>query len=91
MQGAPSRGGDFLVPWMRIAEPARHAVLARASTDPQADCERESIRLSLANLRTFPWITERVDAGQLTLTGAIFDIRSGVLAKMQADGTFVPV
>ena len=88
LQGAPSPGGDFLVPWMRIAEPARVRVLQRHSADPQSDCERESIKLSLDNLRSFPWIAERVAAGQLQLTGAIFDIRSGVLARLKPDGSF---
>src|SRR5271170_7202243 len=46
---------DFLVPWMRIAEPARRRVLERAPEDPQTECERESVRLSLENLQTFPW------------------------------------
>lgn len=91
LEGAPAPGGDFLVPWMRIAEPARHRVLARDATDPQAECERESIRLSLDNLRTFPWIAERVEAGTLRLSGAIFDIRSGVLAMLQPGGEFAAV
>ena len=91
MEGAPARGGDFLVPWMRIAEPAKHRVLERSSADPLGDCERESIRYSLDNLLTFPWIAERVSDGRLALTGAIFDIRSGMLAKLQSDGEFKPV
>jgi carbonic anhydrase len=90
LRGAPSGAGDFLTPWMRIAEPAKRRVLARGGADPQADCEQESVRLSLENLLTFPWIAERVAGGQLTLTGSIFDIRSGVLALLGADGCFTP-
>jgi carbonic anhydrase len=90
LRGAPAGAGDFLTPWMRIAEPAKRRVLARGGTDPQADCEQESVRLSLENLLTFPWIAERVAEGQLTLTGSIFDIRSGVLALLGADGCFTP-
>jgi carbonic anhydrase len=91
LRGAPSGAGDFLMPWMRIAEPAKRRVLARASADPQADCEQESVKLSLENLLTFPWIADRVAQGQLTLTGSIFDIRSGVLALLNGEGRFVPV
>jgi carbonic anhydrase len=83
--------GDFLVPWMRIAEPARRRVLQRAPADPQAECERESVKLSLENLHTFPWITERAHSGALQLGGAIFDIRSGLLETLQPDGSFQPV
>ena len=47
--------------------------------------------MSLENLLTFPGIGERVAQGQLTLTGSIFDIRSGVLALLNPDGSFAPV
>ncbi len=83
--------GDFLVPWMRIAEPARRRVQQRAPEDPQAECERESVKLSLENLRSFPWIAERAESGTLKLGGAIFDIRSGLLQTLRPDGRFVPV
>jgi carbonic anhydrase len=83
--------GDFLVPWMRIAEPARRRVLQRAPPDPQAECERESVRLSLENLYTFPWIAERAAAGALQIGGAIFDIRTGLLQTLRPDGRFEAV
>jgi carbonic anhydrase len=91
LDGAPGQAGDFLLPWMRIAEPARRRVLQRASADPQADCEQESVKLSLENLLTFPWIAERVAQQSLHLAGTVFDIRSGVLALLQPDGSFSPV
>ncbi len=90
MRGAPDPAGDFLLPWMRIAEPAKRRVLERASADPEGDCEQESVKLSLENLLTFPWIADRVAAGKLTLTGTLFDIRSGVLTVLGADGRFAP-
>jgi carbonic anhydrase len=37
---------------------------------------------------TFPWIAERVAAGELTLHGAWFDIRIGALVTLQPDGAF---
>jgi carbonic anhydrase len=91
LHGAPDPAGDFLVPWMRIAEPARRRVLERASADPQSDCEQESVKLSLENLLTFPWLAERVAARQLKLTGTIFDIRSGILTMLQPDGSFADI
>jgi carbonic anhydrase len=91
LRGAPPGAGDFLVPWMRIAEPAKRRVLERASTDPQSDCEQESVKLSLENLLTFPWIAERVTARRLALTGSLFDIRSGVLTLLGPDGNFEQV
>jgi len=91
LEGAPDPAGDFLLPWMRIAEPARRRVLARSSADPQSDCEQESVKLSLENLMTFPWIAQRVVEQQVHLAGMIFDIRSGVLSVLDADGSFGPV
>jgi carbonic anhydrase len=96
LEGAPHPAGDFLVPWMRIAEPAKHRALANATTggphtDVQTACERETIKLSLEHLLTFPWIADRVAAGTLRLTGMSFDIRSGVLTMLRPDGVFAPV
>jgi carbonic anhydrase len=91
LHGAPDPAGDFLLPWMRIAEPAKRRVLLRAGVDPQSECEHESIKLSLENLLSFPWIAARVADARLSLTGMSFDIRSGVLAMLQPDGSFAPV
>jgi carbonic anhydrase len=90
VEGAPDPAGDFLVPWMRIAEPAKQRALARAPVDVITACEQEAIKLSLEHLLTFPWIADRVSAGRLRLTGMSFDIRSGVLTVLGPDGVFRP-
>lgn len=83
--------GDFVGPWMSIVRAARDRVLACTSVDQaQTACEREAVRLSLGNLRGFPWIAARVAEGQLRLHGATFDIRFGVLEILQPDGHFTP-
>ena len=46
--------------------------------------EAEAVRLSLANLMTFPWIAEAVAADRLVLQGFLFDVHTGVLASIQA-------
>lgn len=91
VEGVPGVARDFVEPWMRIAEPALDAVPRQLSIDDMLhSCELEVVRLSLANLATFPWIAEAVSAGQLTLQGFRFDIRSGVLTTLMND-RFVPV
>ncbi len=35
---------------------------------------------------TFPWVQEAVEAGRLTLSGFRFDIHTGVLLRVEADG-----
>ncbi|QKV20101.1 carbonic anhydrase [Oricola thermophila] len=60
--------------------------------DPrQTAVECMSVRNSLANLRTFPYISEREADGRLTLHGAWFDISEGMLwiYDEEAEG-FVP-
>ncbi len=88
---------DFVGPWMQVARAAHQRVLActpagdPASEAMQTACENEAVRLSLRNLRGFPWVAAREAAGTLRLHGATFDIRTGILQLMQADGRFVAV
>ena len=89
LHGVPERARDFVLPWMGIAAPARAVALRCDTPEAQQRClEHEGIKLSLGNLMTFPWIAERVGAGQLRLHGAWFAIHSGVLQVLQPDGTF---
>ncbi|MCB1885893.1 MAG: carbonic anhydrase [Geminicoccaceae bacterium] len=91
LDGAPATARDFVAPWMSLAEPARRRALESAPDDLQRACEHEVVKVSLANLMTFPWIAERVAAGSLTLHGAWFAIYSGRLTVLGPDGTFAPV
>lgn len=89
LSGPPENARDFVAPWMSIAEPARLRTLRYTSIEErQQCCEHEVIKLSLANLMTFPWIAERVAAGTLALHGAWFAIHSGLLMTLQPDGSF---
>src|SRR4051794_8521369 len=71
-----ARGGEghFIAPWIDLPAPARDAVLARHSgpLDRPAfqEMELEGVKVSLANLRTFPWVAERETEGSLRLRGA---------------------
>jgi carbonic anhydrase len=52
--------------------------------------EREGIKTSLTNLRTFPCIQILEGKGRITLHGAYFDIASGVLEVLDREtGRFV--
>jgi carbonic anhydrase len=72
-------GYSFIDSWVDIVRPARDKVLASGSQDPQRDLELEAIRVSLANLRSFPFIAARELSGQLKLHGAYFGIADGNL------------
>jgi len=91
LDGTPAEITDFVGQWVRIAEPARRRAM-QVSPELRHDfCEHEAVRLSLDNLMTFPWIKSAVVAGELTLHGCFFGIRSGVLERLGADGIFRPI
>ena len=54
---------------------ASHAEKARA-------LEYETVRQSIRNLMTFPWIDQRVRTGELSLHGWHFDITEGALSAV---------
>jgi len=87
--------GHFIGDWVRMLAETREQVRARhAELDRAAflDMEHEAVKVSLANLRTFPWIAERERAGSLRLHGAHFSIAEGRLYVLdEAEGTFRPV
>lgn len=86
VEGAPEVARDFVEPWMGIARPVLSTPPGPSGTDdPLGHYEQEVVRLSLANLATFPWIAEAVDAGQLGLHGFRFDIHTGALTRLQGD------
>ena len=83
--GPPPQARDFIASWVEIGAPALDA----AGDKPEGRLERieaEVVRLSLANLMTFPWIAEAVEAGRLTLQGYWFDVHTGVLAGVGPGG-----
>ncbi len=86
LEGAPDNAHEFVEPWMSMAAAARRHALERESPEErQQCCEFEVVKVSLANLMTFPWIAERVAAGKLELHGAWFDIHTGVLLTLQGE------
>ena len=91
----PSGEGHFIADWVRMLHGARDAVRARhGELDRPAflDMEHEAVKVSLANLRTFPWIAEREQDGRLRLHGAHFSISEGRLYLLdEAEGRFHPV
>lgn len=82
---------EFVDPWLDTLRPAIAKANARADTDGTTlsdALELEGIGQSLANLMTFPFVRESVEAGKLTLNGARFGIAGGQLEWRKEDGTF---
>ena len=70
--------GHFIADWIELLREARDRVRSEHGEDFRA-MEMEGVRVSLANLRTFPWVREREAGGRLKLHGAYFAISDGVL------------
>jgi carbonic anhydrase len=88
--------GGFIGAWMSMIAPARDRIRAAAAISPDIDAhsalELEAIRISIANLRSFPFVAEAEAAGTLQLQGALFDIADGVLRVLDKEtGRFEPI
>lgn len=84
------RGGEqehsFVGQWMSIAEKARQKVV---NENPGADeetlwrlAEIESLKISLANLKTFPFVQEAIQHRHLNLIAVYFDLERGQLLEL---------
>ena len=89
---------ECLGPWVGLADAACREVLAedsageRSEAEMAAAAEQRSVLKSLANLRSYSWIRERVERGDLALHGWWFDIDTGHLWTADAEtGAFRPV
>jgi len=83
MYGPPPQAHDFVASWVEIGKPALEAAGPAAKL---ADVEAAVVRVSMDNLMTFPWIAEAVAAGRLSVQGFMFDVHTGVLTRVTADG-----
>jgi carbonic anhydrase len=77
---------QFISRWMSMLDDARLRVVAANQMAPAATklalLEKEGIKTSINNLRTFPFVSDLEDKGRLNLHGAYFDIASGTLSVL---------
>lgn len=86
----------FISNWMSMLDETRDAIMKKSpgleTAQIAGQLEREGIKASLANLRSFPCVRTQEAAGKLTLHGAFFDIGSGILSALdEKSGEFLPV
>lgn len=76
----------FVGQWMSIAEGARQRVLKENATADEDTLwrlmEMESIKDSMRNLRTFPFVRQAVEDRQLNIYGVYFDLEQGHLWEL---------
>ncbi len=78
---------SFIDPWVKIADNARPRLPKGAEVTKESctDCERNAITVSLKNLESFPWVTERMTEGALQLHGWYFSLETGQLEVWDAE------
>ena len=85
--------GGFIARWISMLDRAREKVLTDYGGDVDEHAlqamEHEAVKVSLANLRGFPWVRDGEAAGALKLHGAYFAIADGGLQLLdEASGLF---
>jgi carbonic anhydrase len=89
----PGKGG-FIADWIEMLDPVREPIADELGTegrDAERAMEQAAVKVSLANLRTFPCVREKERRGSLTLRGAFFAISDGVLHLLdEKAGMFSP-
>jgi carbonic anhydrase len=90
----PGRGG-FIADWIDMLDDAREMVVSEHGAEgrtAERAMEQAAVKVSLANLRTFPCVAELEAQGRLRLRGAFFAISDGVLHLLdESEGIFAPV
>ena len=81
---SPLSDYDFLFNWVKIAQPAKDAILKGLSPDTPVEkirraIEQASVVNTVANLMTFDWVVERVKSGELAVHGWYFDMTAAQL------------
>ncbi len=91
---APAGEGGFVHRWMSQIDAPAQAIAREHGAGPEGQklLEEASIRQSMANLRTFPFVSEREKNGTLVILGCHFSIRDGELWLLnEAEDVFRPV
>src|ERR1700712_788084 len=90
--GRPLAQGDFIGKWMSMLAPVTDQVATYSfmtATERATALERLSVRNSIKNLRTFPYVKSGEAEGKLTVHGAWFDVSTAELWLMdQEPGDF---
>ena len=95
LHGTEPGEGGFVADWIALLDEAREPIALEHGTEgrvAERAMEQASVKVSLANLRSFPCISRKEASGELSLRGAFFAISDGVLHVLdEANDHFHPV
>ncbi|GGD51003.1 carbonic anhydrase [Erythrobacter arachoides] len=94
LHGSALGEGGFVAKWIDMLDIVRDPIAAELGTTgrpAERAMEMAAVKVSLANLRTFPCIQEKEPTGQIALRGAYFAISDGALHLLDEEtGEFAP-
>lgn len=95
LHGAQPGAGGFIANWIALLDEARAPIADQlGTTGPEAEraMELAGVRVSLANLRTFPFVRDAEQEGRLKLRGGLFAISDGQFHLLdETTDEFAPV
>ena len=95
LRGTEPGEGGFIADWIALLDEAREPIAKAMGTEgreAERAMEQAGVKVSLANLRTFPCIRRKEASGELSLRGAFFAISDGILHVLdEDDGHFHPM
>ena len=82
---------EFIDSWINIASPIMNKIDFKNNSEPvQHLIEKESIKNSLKNLKTFPWLLKLLDENKINIYGWWYDIENAELLSFDENkNTFV--
>lgn len=84
LSDTPRDPDSFLDHWIELLAPARERI-AGCSGDPTEALEHESIRVTLENLQTFPFVRTAIAEHGLKLAGARYGVADGSLEVLNLE------
>ncbi|OCC24511.1 carbonate dehydratase [Croceicoccus estronivorus] len=95
LRGTQPGEGGFIADWIALLDEAREPIAREFGTEgrvAERAMEQAGVKVSIANLRTFPCVREKESAGELRLRGAFFAISDGVLHLLDEEqDSFTPI
>lgn len=95
MHGSEPGKGGFIADWISILDEVREPIAAKFGTEgrtAERAMEEAAVKVSLANLRSFPCVSTKEARGDLKVRGAFFAISDGVLHLLdETVDEFLPV
>lgn len=96
LRGPGDNPDSFINHWMSIAEEARQVVFKKYPKEDEETqwriAEMETLKVSIKNVKTFPFVTKAIKERNLNVMAIYFDLEQGLLWQLdETSQTFKPL